>query len=115
MDEVKADQPAMDRFAARSLDRRDEFDRLRARMDMVRVHREAFGYIPGVGNRVHDAYDEFVDGCADAIASAAQSMASVSAAVRGAVIEYATSDTAAADALRSIETGMAGTDLRRLK
>jgi|1185.fasta_scaffold184797_2 hypothetical protein len=114
-DEVRAGLPAMERFAATSMDRRDEFDHLRERMESVRLPRDAFGYIPGIGNRVHDAYEEFVTGCADAISSAAESMASVAAAVRGTIVAYSDSDHAAAEGLDAVRSGLAGTDLRGLK
>ena len=115
MSEVQADQRAMERFAATSIDRRDEFDHLRERMNGVRLPRESFGYIPGIGNRVHAAYEEFVTGCADAISSAAESMASIAAAVRGTIIDYHGTDADSADALHTIEAGMAGTDLRGIR
>jgi hypothetical protein len=113
--DVQADLPAIERFAATSMDRRDEFDHLRSRMDAVRLPRESFGYIPGIGNRVHDAYEEFVTGCADAVSSAAETMASVAAAVRGAVAAYATSDNASAASLQAVESGMSGANVRNVK
>jgi hypothetical protein len=115
MSEVRADLPAMERFSATSMDRRDEFDHLRGKMDALRLPRESFGYIPGIGGRVHDAYEDFVTGCGDAVSSAAQTMASIAAAVRGTIVAYSTSDHTSADALHAIESGMAGTDLRGLK
>ena len=115
MTEVRADQPAMEQFAATSLDRRDEFDHLRSTMDGQRVPRDAFGYIPGIGNRVHSAYDEFVSGCADALASAAETMASIAAAVRGAATAYHDTDAGSAAALSAIESGMTGTGVRPVK
>jgi hypothetical protein len=113
--DVQADLPAMERFAVTSMDRRDEFDHLRSGMDAVRLPRESFGYIPGIGNRVHDAYEEFVTGCADAVSSAAETMACVAAAVRGAITAYATSDHASAASLQAIESGISGANLRGLK
>jgi hypothetical protein len=115
MSEVKADLPALERFATQSMNRRDDFDQLRGRMDAVHLHRESFGYIPGIGNRIHDAYEDFVTGCADAISSAAETMASMAAAVRGTMLDYSTSDHATADALHTIQSDLGGVNLRNVR
>jgi hypothetical protein len=115
MSEVEAHLPAMEKFAAKSLDRRDEFHELRSRMDGLRLPRESFGYIPGIGNRIDDAYEDFVTSCADAISSAAETMASLAAAVRGAMNDYETSDHAAAAALHTIDNDLDGVGLRGVK
>ena len=115
MSEVEADLPALERFARISTDRQSEFEHLRARMDGVRVPREGFGYIPGIGNRVYAAYDEFVHGCADSLSSAAETMESVAEAVRDTADAYRGSDESSQTALGQIEFGMAGTDIRGLE
>jgi hypothetical protein len=108
MGDVQADLPAMQRFAQGSVGREDEFNQLRLRMDDVRVPREAFGYIPGIGSRVYEAYDEFVDGCAAAIWAAGDVMAAIGEAVQDTAVAYRESDDRGAAALGQIEFGMAG-------
>ena len=112
MDQNRADLPAMKRFAAASWDRRDELRRLRAQMDSVRVSRESFGYILDIGSRVYAAYDEFVDGCADALCSAADTMGSIAEALNGTAATYASADASAEAAVGQIKSGMAGLDVR---
>jgi hypothetical protein len=101
VDEVAADLPALDAFAARTVGRRDQFDDIRGRISAVRLPRDAFGYVPGVGGRIHDAYEEFVDSCADAAAQITDSIYFLSQGVRRASAAYADSDRSAADRLRS--------------
>jgi hypothetical protein len=95
--------PALERFAASSVDRQGDLADLRGRMQEVHVPRDSFGHIPGIGGRVYDAYDEFVSGCADSVASAAETMASIASAVRGVVHAYLTSDHAAEDSMNAVE------------
>jgi hypothetical protein len=100
MGEVRADVPALERFAARSAERRDEFDDLHGRIDGARVPRGAFGYIPGIGDRVHQAYQEFVDGCADAAATSTEMMAILADGMRITARAYQTSDQEAATRIK---------------
>jgi hypothetical protein len=60
MTEVAADLPALDALSDRTVGRRDQLDQVRSRMSAVRLPRDAFGYIPGIGARVHDAYEQFM-------------------------------------------------------
>jgi hypothetical protein len=112
MTEFSVDPPSLERFAASSMDRKRDFDLLRSRMEAVRLPRDSFGFIPGIGNRVHDAYDEFTHGCTDSLSSAAESMASIAAAVRAVVTAYVTSDEAARDSLAAVESDLAGVHIR---
>jgi hypothetical protein len=112
MTDFKVDPPVLEQFARTSMDRRDEFDELHRRMGQVAVPQDSFGHIPGIGHRVYDAYHEFVTGCADGIASAAEAMASLAAAVRGVVTEYATSDRSAADALNGVNHELGNVNIR---
>ena len=95
------DLPALDAFADRTVGRRDQFDQVRNRMAAARLPRDAFGYIPGVGGRIHDAYEEFVDGCADATGQITDAVYTLSQGVREAVEAYAASDEAAAARLNA--------------
>jgi hypothetical protein len=104
----------LEHFAATSANREHDLGHLRARMRSVHVPRDGFGYIPAVGNRVYAAYDEFAQGCAASIASAAESMASIAAAVREVVATYTTSDDAARASYAVIENDL-GADIRGIK
>jgi uncharacterized protein YukE len=104
MDEVAVDCAALDVFSDRTVGRRDEFDQIRHRMDGVRLPRDAFGYIPGIGGKIHDSYEEFVDLCADAAAQITEAIYSLSQGVREASEAYAESD--AGSAARLDATGV---------
>jgi hypothetical protein len=95
MGDIKADPPAMGRFADRSSDRETDLVSLRGQMDAIHLDRGAFGYIPGIGARVDAAYEEFVSGCEEAVTSAALMMGFISAGVEGAADAYQQSDHAA--------------------
>jgi hypothetical protein len=112
MTEFSVDPPSLERFAASSMDRKHDFDLLRSRMEAVRLPRDGFGYIPGIGNRVYDAYDECTHGCSDSLSSAAESMASIAAAVRAVVTAYVTSDQAARDSHAAVENDLDGVHIR---
>jgi hypothetical protein len=115
MSDFHIEPQALERFAASSMNRHHDFGDLRTRMDRVHVPREGFGYIPGIGDRVYEAYDEFVRGCAESVASAAESMAEIAAAVRGVVTAYVTSDQARHDSARSIGNDLRDVDIRGVR
>jgi hypothetical protein len=96
-DHVQADVASLERFAGGSSDREQEFVSLRGQMDAVHLDRGAFGYIPGIGDRVYCAYQEFVDGCESATTSLASAMGWLSLGVRGTAQAYRAGDQAAAD------------------
>jgi hypothetical protein len=95
--------PALERFAGTSIDRQQDLGDLHGRMEAVHLPRDAFGHIPGIGSRVYEAYDEFVNGCADSLSSAGESMASIAFAVRAVVQAYLGSDQAAADSMTAVQ------------
>jgi hypothetical protein len=97
MGEVKADLPAMERFADRSSDRETDFVSLRSQMDAIHLDRGAFGYIPGIGARVDAAYEEFVSGCESATTAAGEMMGWIAIGVDGAAQAYRASDQGARD------------------
>ena len=99
MGEVAADLPALNSFADRTAGRRDQLDQVRNRMNAVHLPRDAFGYIPGIGNRVHDAYEDFVDDCAGSATDVTDAVLSLAEAVRETVQWYASTDQAAAATL----------------
>jgi hypothetical protein len=115
MSDFKVEPQALEQFASGSMNRRHDFDDLHTRLQNVHVPRDSFGYIPGIGGRVYDAYEEFVHGCADSIASAAESMASIAAAVRGVISAYATSDQKAHDSQTVIQSDLNGVNIRGVK
>jgi hypothetical protein len=101
-DTFHVEPPALDRFAGTSAGREQDLAGLRGRMRNAEVPRDAFGYVPGIGGRVYEAYDEFVTGCTDSVSSAADSMGSIADAVRAVAHAYAGSDQAAADVIAAI-------------
>ena len=101
MTEVAADLPALDAFSDRTVSRRDHVDQVRSRMDAVRLPRDAFGYIPGIGDRTHDAYESFVDDCTTAVAQISDAVYELSQAVRKASEAYADSDQSSAGQLNN--------------
>jgi len=68
-------------------------------MSAVQLPRDAFGYIPGVGGRVHEAYEDFISDCTDVADWATNSVLSLAEAVRNAAAAYAESDQSAAGRL----------------
>src|SRR3954466_783257 len=96
-DQVRVDATSLERFAGRSADRERDFVALRSRLDMVHLDRGAFGHIPGIGDRIHAAYQEFVDGCESTTTSMASAMGWLAVGVRGTAQAYQGSDRAAAD------------------
>ena len=81
--------------------RRDQLDQARSQLSAVRLPRDAFGYIPGIGGRIHDAYEDFVDSCTEAATEITEATYSLSQGVRNASEAYAESDQSSAGRLRS--------------
>jgi hypothetical protein len=96
-DHVQVDLAALERFAGRSADREQEFAALSSQMEAVHLPRGAFGYIPGIGDKIFGAYQEFVDGCESSTTSMASAMDWLALGVRGTAHAYGASDQAAAD------------------
>lgn len=94
---VQAEPAALRQFAGRSTDREQDFTALRAQMDTVHLQRGAFGYIPGIGDRIHAAYQEFVDGCETSTTSMASAMDWLAIGTRSTAQAYEASDQNAAD------------------
>lgn len=115
MADFKVDPPALEQFAGTSMNRQHDFDTLHSKIQGISVPRDAFGYVPGIGGRVFDAYQEFVQGCTDSIASAAESMASIASAVRGVNYAYDTSDHKAEDSQKVIQSDLSGLNIRGVR
>ncbi|WP_030440539.1 hypothetical protein [Actinoplanes subtropicus] len=96
-DHVQVDTPSLERFAGRSADRERDFTTLRGQMDSVHLDRGAFGYIPGIGEKIYNAYQEFVDGCEFTTTSMASAMGWLALGVRGTAQAYDAGDQGAAD------------------
>jgi hypothetical protein len=105
MADFKVDPPALEQFAGTSMNRQHDFDTLHSKIQGISVPRDAFGYVPGIGGRVFDAYQEFVHGCTDSIASA----------VRGVNYAYDTSDHKAEDSQKVIQSDLSGLNIRGVK
>lgn len=95
-DEVQIDAPALERYAAGSSGRQQELTALHARMESVHLQRGAFGYIPGIGDQVYGAYQDFVDGCETATQFMANMMGSIATGVHNTAKDAQTADHAAA-------------------
>lgn len=74
MSDLTADPPAMEEFSDRTVARRDRLNLVRTQLNRTRVPRDAFGNIPGVGGKVHDAYEDFIAGCVTATEMAAETV-----------------------------------------
>ena len=96
-DHVHVEGPALERFAGRSADREQDFTTLRGQMDAVHLDRGAFGYIPGIGEKIYSAYQEFVEGCESSTTSMASAMGWLALGTRGTAQAYGASDQGAAD------------------
>lgn len=92
MAEFEADLAALDGYSDRTVGRRDQLEQVGHRLEAVRLPRDAFGHVPGIGGRIHDAYESFVDGCAEATEQLTEAVYALSQGVRKASEAYAESD-----------------------
>jgi hypothetical protein len=99
MAEVRADFPAMEAFAAGTVARHDQIDQVRDGLNTARLPRDAFGYILGVGGKVHDAYEDFVTSCAGVTELAGHTMLELARVIRNAAETLAGIDQVNADDL----------------
>mgnify|MGYP004494877481 CR=1 FL=1 len=106
-DGVRADIPAMEKFAATSDDRADAFINQRTMMNVVRLAPGDFGYIPGIGHRVHEAYGDYVDGINGALGSMADVMNALADAVKDAAVAYRETD----GEIATMMNGLAGAEV----
>jgi hypothetical protein len=111
-DHLLVEPAALEAFAKTSDERRHSFDRLRTQVDQAHVSSDSFGRIPGIGERVYQAYDEHVQGCADGVSSAAEAMAAIASAMRATVNTYRKAESTNEDAARTIESGMGDISIR---
>jgi hypothetical protein len=106
------DPPALETFADTSVSRGQAFDGLRDQVRGMELPRDAFGYVPGVGGRVYDAYDEFTRNVADSLTSCAETMMSISSAVRGVVLAYESADDAPREIYSIVESELGSADIQ---
>jgi hypothetical protein len=99
---MKIDTAELETFAKSSDRRRGDYDRIKAQAAQIRVDRDAFGKIPGIGARVYSAYDEHTRDCEDGIASAAEAMASIASGVRAVITNTDNANEAVNDSLRGV-------------
>jgi hypothetical protein len=102
MTEMQVHSGALETFARSSDNRRRDFDDVKTKAAQVRVGRESFGKIPGIGSRVYEAYDEHVRACEDGIASAAEAMAGIASGVRAVITNTDNANEAIQESLRGI-------------
>lgn len=91
-DHLQVDAPSLERFAGRSSDREQDFTTLRGQLDAIHLDRGAFGYIPGIGEKIYSAYQELVDGCESTTTSMASAMGWLALGVRGTAQAYQGTD-----------------------
>jgi hypothetical protein len=103
MTEMKIDAEALEAFAKASDRRRQDFDQVKKHADQTRVDRESFGRIPGIGERVYDAYDEHVRACEEGISSAGEAMAAIASGVRAVILNTDKANEAIKESLRGID------------
>lgn len=111
-DHLLVETDALETYAKTSDNRRHAFDQLRAQVDQAHVSSDSFGRIPGIGERVYQAYDQHVQQCADGITSAAEAMAAIASAMRDTVNTYRTAESTNEDAARTIESGLRDVSIR---
>ena len=85
---------ALTAFAERCEGYGQQMDELSTQLQQARVGRDAFGHIPEVGSRIYTAYDQHVDQCTEAAASAASGIHSIAANVAITATGYEHSDKA---------------------
>ena len=112
MAEFEVDVRALEAFAQTSDRRRASFGDERASIDAIRLDGEAFGRIPGIGPRIHAAYSEHVQACADGVASAAEAMAAIASGVRAVALNYELADGDATESLATINRQLDGVTIR---
>lgn len=105
MSDFEVDLPALDAFADRTAGRRDQLEQVRSQLAEIHLERGTFGYIPGIGERIHEAYAEFVDGCDEATGRAVDAESSVSDAVHRVSAAYTGSDQRSAGNVESSYRG----------
>lgn len=102
MSGFKVEPQALERFATTSDARGDAFNNVGAAMAAAAVPRDSFGRIPGIGERIFEAYQKHVQACTDGIASAAEAMASIASGVRGMADNYHDTDSASHDHMKAL-------------
>jgi hypothetical protein len=111
-DHLLVETAALEAYAKTSDARRHSFDRLRTQVDQAHVSSDSFGRIPGIGERVYQAYDRHAQRCADGVSSAAEAMAAIASAMRATVSTYHKSESTTEDAARAVESGMSDIRIR---
>jgi hypothetical protein len=113
--DFEVDPPVLETFAGTSDGRRSSFDTEHQNIQNAHVAKESFGRIPGIGERIYQAYDQHVQACADGIASAAEAMAAIASGVRAVVANYKGSDDTAAHNLDTVHHQLDGVTIRGVK
>lgn len=112
MTDLYVEPEALGAFAKTSDHRRSDFDAAHGEAERIKVGRDSFGKIPGIGSRVYHAYDEHRRSCADGIASAAEAMASIAAGVRAVMLNYTGAEGAITDDVGTVRQTMGDIDIR---
>lgn len=112
MTDLYVEPQALGTFAKTSDHRRTDFDTAHTTAGQIKVGADSFGKIPGIGHRVHTAYDEHQQSCADGIASAAEAMAAISAGVRAVELNYTGAEGAITDDVNTVKQTMGDINIR---
>jgi hypothetical protein len=96
----EVDPPALEAFAGTSDRRSEEFGRIASSFGSVQVPAGAFGRIPVISSRVHNAYLEHTQRCQDGAKSAEEAMHAIAEGMRAMATNYRETDGHAADDLK---------------
>lgn len=102
MSDIHVEPDALEKLAAATTDRAEIMAELKNKLQAMQVPRASFGFIPGIGDRVFTAYDEFVDNLRDSLWEAKSSMNEIADTLKLVADQYRVADRHTADYLGSI-------------
>jgi hypothetical protein len=82
MSDIEVDPDVLDDYAARWDTMAETASGWNPVLQAAELGRESFGYIPGIGNRVWDAYEQLRDVCQQVTLGAVEAMSSVGDGLR---------------------------------
>jgi 2-keto-3-deoxy-6-phosphogluconate aldolase len=112
MTDLYVEGQALGVFAKTSDHRRTDFDHAHTKANQIKVGRDSFGRIPGIGSKVHNAYNEHQQACSEGIGSAAEAMAAIAAGVRAVMLNYAGAEGAISDDVNTVKQTMGDVTIR---
>jgi 2-keto-3-deoxy-6-phosphogluconate aldolase len=103
---------ALGAFAKTSEHRKTDFDQALTRANQIKVGAGSFGHIPGIGPRVHNAYNDHQQSCTEGIGSAAEAMSAIAAGVREVMLNYTGAEGSITDDVKTVKKTMGDIDIR---